>query len=319
MLADTHIGFEYPLWRRIARRRRGDDVLANFKRALEPALCGEVDLVVHGGDVFHRSSPPPALIDLALSPLLNVASAGVPVCVVPGNHERAWVPQNLWSAHPNLHFFYDPQTIEFDVRGHRVALGGFPYCRHVRQQFRSLAAATGLADSTAEHKVLCMHQAFEGAVVGPAGYVFRAGQDVVRADDLPSGLSLVLSGHIHRPQALVQGLGGRPLAAPVLYPGSVERISFAEVGEPKGYAIVDLEPSVQYAFKPLPTRPMVQLEVAPTIEGLERALSAVALDSIVQIRMEAPLPLPVRRWLAPDNLRHRYPAMEISVPALRRS
>ena len=88
LLADTHIGFEYPLRRRVRRRRRGDDLIANFTAALEPALRREVDVVVHCGDLFHRSRPSAALVDLAITPLVRVAEAGVPVFVVPGNHEN---------------------------------------------------------------------------------------------------------------------------------------------------------------------------------------------------------------------------------------
>ena len=54
LLADTHIGFDSPLNPRITRRRRGDDFLRNFRIALEPALEGNVDLVVHGGDILYR-------------------------------------------------------------------------------------------------------------------------------------------------------------------------------------------------------------------------------------------------------------------------
>ena len=56
-LADTHLGFDLPLHPRVERRRRGDDFFANFRLALEPALRGEVNLVLHGGDIFFSSQP----------------------------------------------------------------------------------------------------------------------------------------------------------------------------------------------------------------------------------------------------------------------
>ena len=55
LVADTHLGFDLPDNPRVNRRRRGHDFFANFERALGPALNGKVDLVVHGGDLFHRS------------------------------------------------------------------------------------------------------------------------------------------------------------------------------------------------------------------------------------------------------------------------
>ena len=58
LIADTHLGFDLPFRPRIKRRRRGPDFFANFERALKPAISGEVDAIVHGGDVLYRSKVP---------------------------------------------------------------------------------------------------------------------------------------------------------------------------------------------------------------------------------------------------------------------
>ena len=42
-LADTHLGFDFPFRPRIRRRRRGPEFFANFKKALQPALTGDID------------------------------------------------------------------------------------------------------------------------------------------------------------------------------------------------------------------------------------------------------------------------------------
>ena len=83
-LADSHLGLDLPVRPpRVKRRRRGDDFLANYAAALEPARQGEVDLVVHGGDVFDRSHVPASLAYQALEPLRRLADEGMPVFVVP--------------------------------------------------------------------------------------------------------------------------------------------------------------------------------------------------------------------------------------------
>jgi hypothetical protein len=118
LVADTHIGFDLPRRPRVERRRRGHDFLANFERALEPALAGEVDLVVHGGDLLFRSRVPATLVETALAPLVAVAERGVPVCIVPGDLAavlrsrlaavpadavvRVRVPETLVAAEPAL-------------------------------------------------------------------------------------------------------------------------------------------------------------------------------------------------------------------------
>ncbi len=243
LLADTHMGLDLPLRPRVERRRRGLDFLANMRRALEPALNHEADVVVHGGDLLDRGRVPTAVVEMALEPLLEAARAGVPVFLVPGNHERSRIPLHLWTAHPNLHIFHEPGTFVIQVRDCRVALSGFPFDRQARTTFtqRVAEAGHGIAfghvngEEDADLRLLCVHQTVEGAQVGLGNYTFRSGADVVRGCDVPSGFAAVLSGHIHRRQVLTHDLGGQPLAAPVFYPGSVERTSFAERDEPKGY------------------------------------------------------------------------------------
>ena len=103
LLADTHLGFDLPSRPRVEKRRRGPDFFANTRLALEPALDGEVDLVVHGGDLLYRSKVPAWLVEQSLEPLLEVADSGTPVILVPGNHERSALPYPLLASHRHLH------------------------------------------------------------------------------------------------------------------------------------------------------------------------------------------------------------------------
>ena len=263
-IADTHLGFDLPERPRVVRRRRGDDFFDNYDLALQPAIRGEVDLVVHGGDVFFRSQVSPSLVVRAFEPLKRVADGGVPVVVVPGNHERSAIPYPLFAAHPGIHIFDRPRTVTLRVCDVDVALAGFPCERNgVRDGFTELVERTGWRDTAADIRVLCLHQTFEGATVGPVGYVFRGDSDVIRGRDIPSGFGAVLAGHIHRHQVLTADLARRTFAAPVFYPGSIERTSGAERNEAKGYLMLDLEPGPSdggivrsWAFHELPTTPI---------------------------------------------------------------
>ena len=210
LLADTHLGFDLPFKPRIERRRRGHDFFANYELALKPALRKEVDLVVHGGDLFYRARVPPALVEMALEPLVRVAEGGVPVYLVPGNHERSRIPNHLLTAHPNLHIFHQPDTFTLSVRDRTIALSGFPFHRRVGEQFGCLLAETSFQEYPADIRFLCLHQAVEGAQVGPSDYTFRRGPDIIPGRAIPAGFDAVLSGHIHRAQTLTRDLGGRP-------------------------------------------------------------------------------------------------------------
>jgi DNA repair exonuclease SbcCD nuclease subunit len=110
----------------------------------------------------------------------------------------------------------------------------------------------------------------------------------------------VLSGHIHRRQVLTHDLDRNPLAAPVIYPGSVERTSFAERAEEKGYAMVTVglvsdRAPVQVSFESLPARPMISLVLEPTVASrgtlvrqLASRLRELDPDSVVRVQLRGP-------------------------------
>ena len=206
-----------------------------FEEALQPALRGEVDLVVHGGDVLYRSKVKPGLVFGAFAPLKRVADCGIPVVVVPGNHERSAIPFPLLAAHPGIHILDTTRTVSLRIREMTIAIAGFPNVRNgIATRFEDLVEATRWRSIVADIRLLAVHQTVEGARVGPAGYTFRRGPDVISGSSIPNGFAAVLAGHIHRHQVLRRDLDGQPFAAPVFYAGSTSRTSAAERDETKG-------------------------------------------------------------------------------------
>lgn len=325
LLADTHLGFDLPVRPRSSRRRRGHDFLANYAAALAPALAGEVDIVVHGGDVFHRPNVPRTLAYQALEPLARVAEQGIPVFVVPGNHERSVLRLHV-GACGRVHVFDRPRTFVTEVRGRRIALAGFPYERRgVRSRFMKLLDASGWDRAPATLRLLCVHQCVEGATVGPGDYTFTTASDVIRAREIPAGLAAVLSGHIHRHQVLTHDLRDRPMAARVFYPGSVERTSSAEIGEPKGFIILHLREGApggvaHWEFRRLPARPMLVRKLvagrgARALEADLRAVIAAAPpDAVLRIRVAGDLTAADMHVMSASRLRALAPpTMNIAV------
>ena len=307
-LSDTHLGFDEPLRPRSRRPHRGADFFATYHRALDIARAERVDAVIHGGDLLYRSRVPDSLVDRAMAPLVELAEAGIPVFVVPGNHERSSIPRTLFSLHDRLHVFTEPRTFALTIGDNRIAIGGFPCVRDgVRERFSQLVAATGLMTQSSDARFLCIHQLVEGARVGPSGHAFRDGEDVVRASDLPRGVTAVLCGHVHRYQVLRGDLSGKPLPAPVIYAGSTERTSFAEADEAKGFVSLVTGRSsgpagdqLSIVFRALPARPMYcrTLGSSPLSTALARlrsSLEHVEPVGILRVRIPADL--------APDSAR----------------
>ncbi len=300
-LSDTHLGFDEPLRPRSRNPHRGPDFFATFHRVLEVARAERADAVIHGGDLFYRSRVPDSLIDRAMAPLVKLAESGIPVFLVPGNHERSSLPRTLFTQHDRIHIFDEPRTVRLTIEGIRIAVGGFPFVRQgVRDLFPRLVAATGLSNEPSDVRLLCIHQMVEGARVGPSGYQFRSGEDVVRASDLPGGVTAILSGHVHRRQVLRADLSGKALPAPVVYPGSTERTSFAEMSETKGFVSVHAGPAdrpadnLMIVFRDLPARPMYvrTLDSGSLTTALARFRSSLAnVDTRGVLRVRIPADL----------------------------
>lgn len=330
-VSDSHLGLDLPARPRVERARRGDELFESFERALGPLASGEAQVLVHGGDLFYRSRVPAWLADRVYARLAELADAGVDVFWVPGNHERSGVPRGLLLSHPRVRVFERPSTFVVERGGVSLALSGFPYTATIRRDFAALVEATGWRAAAPDARLLCLHQAVEGATVGPAGYVFRSGEDVLPGRDVPRGFAAVLSGHIHRAQVLRRDLAGRPLGSPVLFAGSTDRISFAERFEPKGTFLVRVGSNgaeggaAEWEFRELPVRAMTVVEIDPAGPGLEArlrsALAALDPASLVRVKLTREPPPEALPHLRADAVRAAAPpTMEARVawPAERR-
>jgi DNA repair exonuclease SbcCD nuclease subunit len=324
-LADTHLGFDFAFRPRIQRRRRGSDFFSNFEKALAPALTGEVDCVVHGGDLLYRSKVPPQLVEMAFAPLKRVADNGIPVYLVPGNHERSAIPHRHLAEHRRIHIFDGPRTFVYRKRNFTLALAGFPFIRvGIRKDFLSLLDRTGWQNVAADGRLLCIHQSIDGATVGPHNFMFRYAHDVIRISEIPSAFCAVLCGHIHRFQVLSKDLRAKQLSTLVFYSGAIERTSFAEKDEKKGYLTLDIETEspragklAQWKFHQLYARPMVRLAVHPDkMNGpelkawIKSSLFGLPPDSVVQLKIHGVITedamqvfsAPALRSIAPQSM-----------------
>ena len=320
-LSDTHLGFDYPLRPRISRRRRGDDFFNNFYRVLKFARDKRVDFVVHGGDLFFRSKAPQPVIDKTYQALYEFVNSGIKVFIVPGNHERSILPASLFIAVPNLFIFDRPKRILIEVRGVPVLLDGFPFIRNnIRKHFVSVVNGLKYEYNNSKIRLLCMHQAVEGAKVGPKNYTFRDGNDVIRMHDIPCAYHAVLTGHIHKRQILVKHAHKMNSLIPIIYPGSTERTSFAEKLEEKGFYLIEFYGNNQNCWKigkinfiKVPTRPMVDIYLDGNInkqnieDSILRSIRDLNPNSILRIKINDKIDSHTKNKLTGEYLRKILP------------
>lgn len=287
-LADTHLGFDYPIHPRVERRRRGSDFFVNYQAVLDHALSSGVDMLVHGGDMFFRSKVPRKIIELAYAPLLKVLDSGIKILLLPGNHERSRLPDTPLFNHPGLTLFDKPKSIDFNSDNLVVRIGGFPNISDgVQGQFSAAINQCGILEGHAQKRILLLHQSIENAVVGVQNFRFERGPDVISLDQFPENLDLILSGHIHRHQELRSRKG-----TPIIYPGSIDRTSFAERNEVKGfYELFVNAHDIRRRFRTLPTRPMQEISLPPHLDSretiiayLQSQLNSVERDSILRLK-----------------------------------
>lgn len=293
-LADTHLGFDLSMRPKKNRRRRGEDFFANFDHILHYAQENKVDLVIHGGDLFYRTLVPQPIVDMVYERISALAEFGIPIVIVPGNHESSRLPLSLFMQHPNIYYYTKPDLFTFSLKGLKLDVAGFPCVRKdVKSKFPDISKVLSqLFTNSDSIKLLCMHQSVEGSKVGPSDYTFRNGKDVIPISYFSDDYDLILSGHIHRSQILWSAH-----KTPIIYPGSIERTAFAEKDEEKGFYIIELDndKNIKYDFMPLPARPMVDVVLerekyskAELKIEISNRIKELSVDSILRFKMTHP-------------------------------
>ncbi len=320
--SDTHLGFDYPLRPRVNKPHRGEDFFKNFKAVLSYATINKVDLIVHGGDLFFRSKVPDPIVDRVYHTLTTFADSQIPVYIVPGNHERSRLPTSIFLNHPLINVFDRPKLFSLSINNARIILVGFPFIRSdIRRGFSSILHQSGWYSQDADIKILGLHQAVEGATVGPGNFTFRNSEDVIPLTSLPNDAKVVLCGHIHRQQILKKTIGNNTPSIPVIFSGSTERTSFAEKDEKKGFYHLSFDSKgeknwilKESRFIELPSRPMKDNYIDSEISAqhlesyLRKKVSQNDQDTIVRFRSHKPIKGDLTILMTSTNLRQLLPS-----------
>jgi DNA repair protein SbcD/Mre11 len=262
--ADTHLGFEVIRTTPAddaGRQRRAQSVFDNFMAVVEHALAVKADLFIHSGDLFNKYYIPRDKLDALISPFERLSKAGIRVVMIPGNHERSEFPFDLFHGMRGIYVLDRPKSLLLALNGYSVGVAGFPFIKEdARRTFLSALDATEYSGLRSDFNILVTHQSFDEALVGPVGFRFKAGRsDTVSRDKVPLDFEYIAAGHIHRHQILPHPLKPR---LNFIYPGSTQRMSFAEVDEDKGFVEGEvINERVETRFIPLPAWDMEIVEI----------------------------------------------------------
>ena len=178
--ADSHLGFEVTKTvssHKEGRERRAEEIYKNFEEVARHALEIEADLFIHSGDLFNKYYIPRDRLDHLIGPLMDLERAGIPVLIIPGNHERSEFPFDLFHGAKGVFVFDRPKTVALTLDGYRVGVAGFPFIRQdSRRTFLKALGETEYEELRSDLNILITHQAFDGARVGPVEYTFNPGR-----------------------------------------------------------------------------------------------------------------------------------------------
>lgn len=266
LIADTHLGYSAGKLTVDGVNLREQDGYDAFRAIVDGIIAADVDAVVHGGDLFHTTSPSIRSIVEAHAQLRRLVNAGIPVFMASGNHDTSDILSEI------------PATASVEEPGVNVVEdreGTFELTAGLRLfvvSHRGVADAADIVHPVdGDVNILLSHASVveDGVML----HTENAPREKVLADSaLELPWSAVLLGHIHN-RHFVKGREN------VLYAGSSLRRGFSDAAGERGWTEVEVSPSglTTFTHHDIWQRPQFDLGV---VDGSGKEAGTVA-DEIV--------------------------------------
>lgn len=267
--SDWHLG------RKLKGVDRTPEIALALEEILQYAKEFEVDAVLVSGDIFDVPNPTTDAERVAYDFFYRLNQLSIPSVAIAGNHDSANRIDSL--AHllslAGVRALGRPRiaeeggAINIETANGKLCVGALPFASERRmilaEDIWNLDAAQQRADykttvtyvlqnlATAFQSdsvnVMMAHMTIEGAkFTGSEAAYYSGDLYSFSGQALPSECQYVGLGHIHRPQQI-------PNAAPTYYAGSLIQVDFGEVGEEKGFNLIEVETGrpAKVQFQPL--------------------------------------------------------------------
>ena len=296
--------------------------LADFQRSfeflVEHGLEEGIDVFLFTGDAYRTPDPSPTQQRIFAECLRPIAEAGIPIVMIVGNHDH---PVSYGKASSidifsfvsgKVHLFSKPDAATIETPAGPLQLLALPWPirskilskdehrkksadevrRFIEDRYvRYVQLGAEELDPTLP-TVLAGHLTVQGAQLSGSE---RTSMIAHEPTFTPGQLSVppidyVALGHIHRHQDRNEGAD-----PPIVYCGSIERVTFNEQSDTKGFVVVDIEQDgaakhTEYTFVETPARPFVSLQIdaREAEQPTEHILNAIEgedlTDAIVRVR-----------------------------------
>lgn len=265
--SDVHLDRNFNISNLTRAVERKQDIEKNFTTAVDYALENKPDIFLITGDLFDRHSPSNSARVFASEKVKQLKDADIRVFIIGGNHDKKFGLQPLaidvlGSAGIASVFsrsdIIQKQTLEVD--GKRVCIAGKSYFSQFESENPLRGAKIPL---DGDYNILMIHGSLQGLNV-VSTIPEMAFQNPFRPSDLTPGLNYLALGHFHNHFEREHN-GCRIVNA-----GSVERLSWGELNDEKGFVWAELNGSdVSVDFIKLETRRMEEytLDLSGTSGG----------------------------------------------------
>ena len=251
----------------LGRKLKGVDRTPEIALALEAILKYakdfDVDAVLVAGDIFDVPNPSTEAEKVAYEFFYQLNQLSIPSVAIAGNHDSATRIDSLAQllslagvrALGRPRIAEEGGVITMDTASGKLCVGAMPFASERRmlaaEDVWNLDASEQRADykttvtyvlqnlatgfRTDAANVMMAHMTIDGAKFTGSEAAFHSGNMYsLSGQAIPSECQYVALGHIHRPQQIAN-------AAPTYYSGSLIQVDFGEVGEEKGFNVIDVE------------------------------------------------------------------------------
>jgi exonuclease SbcD len=323
--ADLHLGIEAygHIDPSTGLHTRVQDFVRSLEFVIDLAIRQTVDLVLFAGDAYKNCDPSPTHQRELACQIRRLQQAAIPLVIVVGNHDTPTAFGKATSVDiftalgiEDTWVIRRPQLLEVETRGGPLQIAGLPW--PTRHLLRTHEAYKDLPQAAVNEKIIeiCQTQidefarqlnpqqpavlmahitAAEAALSGSERTALIGQDPTLLTSALANpAFSYVALGHVHKHQNL-----NPDASPPVVYAGSIERITFGEEFDEKGVCLVTLEQDptsgqgpwrASYEFIPTDCRRFTTIQADipsgaedPTQILLDAVTTAQITDAIVRL------------------------------------
>ena len=259
--ADLHLGLE-----RFGARMgaaglsaRAQDTLRSLDELIADARAQPPDLILFGGDAFKSPQPEPTLQRAFAERVLALAKIA-PLVLLVGRHDAPQQAERASSlaifatlAVPRVLVAADSAIHHIDTARGPLTLATAPYDFRRADSAANIQALAREAEQGNAPRVLLAHLILAEAQGGDEDSLDDA--TLPLAEIAAPCWDYVALGGVHRHQQL-----GEANVAPIVYPGSLERLDFSAADEEKGYIRAEIQRGkADWRFRPVAARRFLRL------------------------------------------------------------